>query len=53
MTTSSTAPVAGSLPPAPDAKIAMGWMHTARFLTTAAQLGNQLHTLARSGVIEL
>ena len=26
------------LPPAPDAKIAMGWMHTARFLTTAAQL---------------
>ena len=38
MTTSSTAPVAGSLPPAPDAKIAMGWMHTARFLTTAAQL---------------
>jgi GTP-binding protein len=38
MTTSSIAPVAGSLPPAPDAKIAMGWMHTARFLTTAAQL---------------
>lgn len=38
MTTSSPAPVAGSLPPAPDAKIAMGWMHTARFLTTAAQL---------------
>ena len=38
MTTSPTAPVAGSLPPAPDAKIAMGWMHTARFLTTAAQL---------------
>lgn len=38
MTTPSPAPVAGSLPPAPDAKIAMGWMHTARFLTTAAQL---------------
>src|SRR5574344_1473267 len=28
-------------PPALDAKQAMGWMHTARFLTTAAQL-NQL-----------
>nr|WP_295944139.1 ribosome biogenesis GTP-binding protein YihA/YsxC [uncultured Acidovorax sp.] len=38
MTTTPSAPVAGSLPPAPDAKIAMGWMHTARFLTTAAQL---------------
>jgi GTP-binding protein len=38
MTTNSTAPVAGTLAPAPDAKIAMGWMHTARFLTTAAQL---------------
>ncbi|CAN7528197.1 MULTISPECIES: ribosome biogenesis GTP-binding protein YihA/YsxC [Acidovorax] len=38
MTTPPSAPVAGSLPPAPDAKIAMGWMHTARFLTTAAQL---------------
>ena len=38
MTTTSTAPVAGTLAPAPDAKIAMGWMHTARFLTTAAQL---------------
>ncbi len=38
MTTPSTAPVAGPLAPAPDAKIAMGWMHTARFLTTAAQL---------------
>ncbi|MFT4242956.1 MAG: ribosome biogenesis GTP-binding protein YihA/YsxC [Acidovorax sp.] len=25
-------------PPSPDAKAAMGWMHTARFLTTAAQL---------------
>ncbi|MDA8448539.1 ribosome biogenesis GTP-binding protein YihA/YsxC [Acidovorax sp. NCPPB 3859] len=38
MTTTSHAPVAGSLPPAPDAKVAVGWMHTARFLTTAAQL---------------
>ncbi|WP_092940494.1 ribosome biogenesis GTP-binding protein YihA/YsxC [Paracidovorax wautersii] len=38
MTTTSHAPVAGNLPPAPDAKVAMGWMHTARFLTTAAQL---------------
>ena len=38
MTTPSFAPVAGSLSPAPDAKIAMGWMHTAKFLTTAAQL---------------
>jgi GTP-binding protein len=38
MTTHLSAPVAGSLPPAPDAKIARGWMHTARFLTTAAQL---------------
>ena len=27
MTTPSFAPVAGSLPPAPDAKVAMGWMH--------------------------
>ena len=25
-------------PPAPDGRFAMGWMHTARFLTTAAQL---------------
>ena len=32
------APVAGTIPPAIDAKLAMGWMHTARFLTTAAQL---------------
>lgn len=39
MTTSLSAPVAaGTLAPVPDAKIAMGWMHTARFLTTAAQL---------------
>lgn len=32
------APVAGTMSPAIDAKLAMGWMHTARFLTTAAQL---------------
>ena len=38
MTTPTIAPVAGYLLPAPDAKIAMGWMHTAKFLTTAAQL---------------
>lgn len=38
MTNSSPAPVAGTLPPAIDGKLAMGWMHTARFLTTAAQL---------------
>ncbi|WP_313077555.1 ribosome biogenesis GTP-binding protein YihA/YsxC [Melaminivora sp.] len=35
MTTSTGAPDAF---PAPDAKVALGWMHTARFLTTAAQL---------------
>ena len=37
MNTPSLSP-ADALPPPPDAKIAMGWMHTARFLTTAAQL---------------
>ena len=37
MNTLSLSP-ADALPPPPDAKIAMGWMHTARFLTTAAQL---------------
>ncbi|MBS0292738.1 MAG: YihA family ribosome biogenesis GTP-binding protein [Proteobacteria bacterium] len=31
-------------PGAPDAKVALGWMHTARFLTTAAQL-HQLPTI--------
>ncbi len=35
MTISPAAPAAA---PEPDAKVAMGWMHTARFLTTAAQL---------------
>jgi len=38
MTNSSPAPVAGKPSPAIDGKLAMGWMHTARFLTTAAQL---------------
>jgi GTP-binding protein EngB required for normal cell division len=36
----STTPhaTAPGLPELPDAKAALGWMHTARFLTTAAQL---------------
>ncbi|MGE5332587.1 MAG: ribosome biogenesis GTP-binding protein YihA/YsxC [Nitrospirota bacterium] len=38
MTLSAPAPAAGPVSPAPDARTAMGWMHTARFLTTAAQL---------------
>ncbi|MDP2768798.1 MAG: GTPase, partial [Giesbergeria sp.] len=38
MTLSAPAPTAGPVSPAPDARTAMGWMHTARFLTTAAQL---------------
>ena len=38
MTNTSPAPVAGKPSPAIDGKLAMGWMHTARFLTTAAQL---------------
>jgi GTP-binding protein len=38
MTNSSPAPVAGKPSPSIDGKLAMGWMHTARFLTTAAQL---------------
>lgn len=38
MTNSSPAPAAGTPSPAIDGKLAMGWMHTARFLTTAAQL---------------
>ncbi|MFC4787792.1 MULTISPECIES: ribosome biogenesis GTP-binding protein YihA/YsxC [Giesbergeria] len=41
MTPSVSAPVAGTPSPAPDGRTALGWMHTARFLTTAAQL-NQL-----------
>lgn len=35
MPTTPQAPAPGT---APDAKVALGWMHTARFLTTAAQL---------------
>ena len=38
MTNSSPAAVADKPSAAIDAKLAMGWMHTARFLTTAAQL---------------
>ena len=38
MTQVPTAPAADSALPAPDGRTAMGWMHTARFLTTAAQL---------------
>ena len=34
----STTPHAPGPDTLPDAKVAMGWMHTARFLTTAAQL---------------
>ncbi|SEQ82250.1 ribosome biogenesis GTP-binding protein YihA/YsxC [Giesbergeria anulus] len=41
MTPSVSAPVVGTPSPAPDGRTALGWMHTARFLTTAAQL-NQL-----------
>lgn len=37
MSTTPHAPAPG-LPELPDAKAALGWMHTARFLTTAAQL---------------
>lgn len=38
MTQIPTASAADSALPAPDGRTAMGWMHTARFLTTAAQL---------------
>ena len=41
MTRFVTAPDAGAPAPGADARSALGWMHTARFLTTAAQL-NQL-----------
>jgi len=41
MNPSVPAPDAGPVSPAADARAAVGWMHTARFLTTAAQL-NQL-----------
>ena len=38
MTRFVSAPDAGPVSPATDARTAVGWMHTARFLTTAAQL---------------
>ncbi|GAA4423447.1 ribosome biogenesis GTP-binding protein YihA/YsxC [Acidovorax lacteus] len=38
MTTSPSTAAAGALPSVPDGRTALGWMHTARFLTTAAQL---------------
>lgn len=38
MTPSVSAPVVGTPAPAIDGRLALGWMHTARFLTTAAQL---------------
>ena len=38
MTQVPFAPAADSALPAPDGRYALGWMHTARFLTTAAQL---------------
>ena len=38
MNPSVPAPDAGPVSPAADARAAVGWMHTARFLTTAAQL---------------
>ena len=38
MTQPSATPASDSTLPAPDGRSAMGWMHTARFLTTAAQL---------------
>ena len=41
MNPSVPAPDADPVLPAADARTAVGWMHTARFLTTAAQL-NQL-----------
>jgi GTP-binding protein len=36
--TTSTAPPANASSPKPDPKIAMGWLHTAKFLTTAPEL---------------
>ena len=38
MTLPSATPATDSALPVPDGRSAMGWMHTARFLTTAAQL---------------
>ena len=49
MTQVPTAPAADSTLPAPDGRFALGWMHTARFLTTAAQL----HQLPQVDVPEI
>lgn len=49
MTQVPSAPAADSALPAPDGRSAMGWMHTARFLTTAAQL----HQLPQVNVPEI
>lgn len=49
MTQVPSAPAADSALPAPDGRSAMGWMHTARFLTTAAQL----HQLPQVDVPEI
>ncbi len=49
MTQAPTAPVADRALPAPDGRFALGWMHTARFLTTAAQL----HQLPQVDVPEI
>jgi len=41
MTNTTPPPAAGSAPPPasrPDARTALGWLHTAKFMTTAAQL---------------
>ena len=38
MTQPSATPTPDSALPVQDGRSAMGWMHTARFLTTAAQL---------------
>ena len=49
MTQAPIAPAAESALPAPDGRFALGWMHTARFLTTAAQL----HQLPQVDVPEI
>lgn len=49
MTQAPSAPAADSALPAPDGRYALGWMHTARFLTTAAQL----HQLPQVDVPEI
>ncbi len=49
MTQAPFAPAADSALPAPDGRYALGWMHTARFLTTAAQL----HQLPQVDVPEI